>query len=108
MNRILIASLFLLAGAAHAAGWSAPLTIDRAFTEDSDMLVIYTVEGGVYTTGCLANTWIFRASSETRRARAWATILTAQATGQKVQLWFSDQCSTWSYHDTTAIMLHKP
>jgi hypothetical protein len=54
----------------HAAGWSAPLTIDRSFTENSDLIVIYTLGGGVYSPGCESN--------------------------------------TWSFHETTAIMLHKP
>src|SRR5688572_23207393 len=103
MKRILVAaSTMLFALSAHAAGWSAPLTIDRSFTENSDLIVIYTLGGGVYSPGCESNTWIFVASSETRRARAWATILTAQANGQKVQLWFTDSCTTWSFHETTA------
>jgi hypothetical protein len=106
--RITISALLLMmAGSLQAAGWSSPLTIDRSFTENSDLIVIYTVEGGVYTPGCHASSWIFVASSDARRSRAWATILAAQATGQKVQLWFTDQCTTWSYHEASAIMLHK-
>ena len=100
-------AMMLVSISSHAAGWSAPVTIDRSFTENSDLIVIYTLEGGVYTPGCTANTWIFVANSETRRARAWATILTAQATGQKVQLWFTDTCTTWNYHEVSSIMLHR-
>ena len=107
--RTTISALFLMmAGNLQAAGWSAPLTIDRSFTENSDFIVIYTLEAGVYTPGCSANAWIFVANSDARRGRAWSTILASQATGQKVQLWFTDQCTTWSYHEASAIMLHKP
>jgi hypothetical protein len=108
MRTSISALLLMMAGTLHAAGWSAPLTVDRAFTENSDLIVIYTLDGAVYTAGCHANSWIFVASSEARRGRAWATILAAQATGQKVQLWFADQCTTWSYHEASAVMLHRP
>ncbi len=107
MKKLLLALSCLSTGPALASGWSAPITVERAFTENSDLIAIYTAEGSVYTPGCTQNAWLFRADSETRRARAWATILTALTTGQKVQLWFTDSCTTWSYHDVTAIMLHK-
>jgi hypothetical protein len=108
MLKSLITTTLLLAGAAHAAGWSGPLTVDRSFTENSDLIVIYTLEGGIYTPGCQTNAWIFVASTDSRRARAWAAILSAQATGQKIQLWYTDQCAIWSYHEAASIMLHRP
>jgi hypothetical protein len=38
-----------------AAGWSAPLTVERGFTENSDLIIIYNQDGSVYTPGCAAN-----------------------------------------------------
>jgi hypothetical protein len=105
--KMVIFLLMLSSGPALASGWSAPLTVERAFTENSDLIAIYTLEGSVYTPGCSANAWIFRADSETRRSRAWATVLTALTTGQKIQLWYGDSCAVWSYHEAASIMLHK-
>jgi hypothetical protein len=100
-------ALLLPAAATHAAGWTNPVTIERAFTENSDLIAVYTVESGSYTPGCSTTAFLFRADSETRRSRAWATILSALTTGQKVQFWVTDTCGTWNYHDATAVMLHR-
>lgn len=108
MGRFFLVMLMLLTtGPAWASGWSPPLTVESAFTEDSDMIVIYTSDAGVYTPGCSQNAWVYRATTETRRARAWATVLAALTSGQELRLWYSDNCSSWSYHDATAIMLRK-
>ena len=88
-----------------AAGWTEPLTITRAFTEDSDHIVIYTSGGSQYTPGCSANTWIFVAATEERRARGWATILSALLAGKKLQFWVSDTCAVWSYHKATSVLI---
>ncbi|MDF2466714.1 MAG: hypothetical protein K0Q43_4949 [Ramlibacter sp.] len=92
---------------ALAANWTGPLTVERAFTEDSDLIVIYTVESHAYTSGCSPTAWVFSASSDARRSRVWATVLTALTTGQKIQLWYADSCGTWSYQSAASIMLHK-
>jgi hypothetical protein len=109
MRTTISALLLFVTGSVQAAGWSEALTVDRAFTENSDAIVIYTSGGnGAYSSGCVTHHWVFTASSETRRARAWATILTALTTGQKIQFWFTDSCAVYSFHDSSALMLHKP
>ena len=109
MEKICLAIVLLVSSiSCNAAGWTSPLTVARAFTEDSDIIVVYTEEGGQYTPGCTINAWIFRASTDARRGRAWATILTALGTGQKIMFWFNDTCSAWSFHDATSVMLAKP
>jgi hypothetical protein len=99
--------LTLLSGATvcGAAGWTSELTVPSAFTENSDLVVVYTVDAGVYTPGCVADAWIFRADTDARRGRGYATVLTALATGKKIRFWFNDICSTWNFHDATAVML---
>ena len=108
MRTVFLSVLLVLATwPALASGWSAPLTVERAFTEDSDFIVIYTSNASVYTPGCSQNAWVFRGANETRRARAWATVLAALTSGQELQFWYTDACSAWSYHDATSIMLLK-
>lgn len=104
------ATLFLInmafSGApAIAAGWTEPLTITAAFVEDSDLLVVYTSGGSQVTPGCTPNAWIVTAANDDRRARLWATILTALATGRKVILWRPDSCAAWNFHQATAVMV---
>lgn len=108
MNRLLMTSFLTVAGTAHAGGWTDPMTISRVFTENTDNIVIYTVEGAIYTPGCVGASYIFRASNDAQRSRAYATLLAAITTGQKVQLWYTESCATWSFHDVTAVMLLKP
>jgi hypothetical protein len=106
---VLLVALSISSGQAQAAGWTAPLTVSHAFTEESDLIVVYTTDGlGQWTPGCSAHTWIFRASTDARRGRAWATVLAALASGQKIAFWYTDSCGTWGYHNATSIMLFKP
>lgn len=98
------AQMFVLMPA-NAAGWTEPLTITQAFVEDSDLVVIYTSGGIQSTSGCAANAWIFVAATDERRARAWATILSAQMGGRKIKFWVTDTCAAWDYHKATAVML---
>jgi hypothetical protein len=108
MKKLLVATILaLVSNAAFAAGWSDPLTVESAFVENSDLVVIYTSGGGAYTPGCTANAWTFRADSDARRGRAWATVMAALASGQRIRLWYNDTCGTWSFHDATSIMLLK-
>ncbi len=108
MKRFLMTSMLLAAGVANAGGWTSPLTVNRVFTENTENIVVYTAEGAVYTAGCVGASYIFHASTDAQRNRAYATLLAAVTTGQKVQLWYTDACTTWSYHDVTAVMLLKP
>src|SRR4051812_5250760 len=103
-----VAALLIEAGVCHAAGWSGDLTVVSTITQGSDdLVIIQTTDGAGYTTGCIANYWIFTADTDARRSRAYATILTAIATGQKIRLWYTDTCTAWSYHQATNVMLLK-
>ena len=93
----------LVAAPASAEGWTADLTISTAFTEDSDLLVVSTTDGIQSTPGCTINQWIINSASEERRARAWATVLTAIGTGKKIRFWTRNTCATWSYHDVMIV-----
>jgi hypothetical protein len=95
----------LASASANAASWTEPLTITQAFVEDSDHIVIYTSGGTQSTPGCAVNAWIFVATTDERRARAWATILSAQMGGKKIKFWVNDTCAAWDYHKATAVML---
>jgi len=105
-----VALLGLLFGSSfvYAAGWTPPLTVTRAFTEESDLVVVYTSDGGQYTPGCSVNAWILTMSTDARRGRAWVAILASLATGQKVMFWYNDTCSTWNYHGAMSVMLTQP
>lgn len=102
---ILLASL-VLATVCQAAAWTDELTVSSAFTEaKTDLIVVYTSGGTTYTPGCQANAWIFTADTNARGNRAYATVLSALATGKKIKFWYTDACSTWSFHEGTSVML---
>jgi hypothetical protein len=81
--------------------------VNGAFTEgNTDLLVIYTADGGTCATGCSADRWVFT-ETDPRRARAYAALLAAVASGKKVKFWYSDTCGAWGYHQATSVMLTK-
>lgn len=90
---------------ANAAGWTPPLTVSSGFVEDSDYIVVYTANGTQYASGCATNAWMISGATDERKARAWATILTALASGKKVRFWYTDTCGAWTYHNATAVMI---
>jgi hypothetical protein len=103
---VLIASLWCVL--CHAEAWTDELTVQYVFTEGvSDIVVVSTNGGGAYAAGCVVNAWMFLADSETRRSRAYATLLAAAVSGQKVKFWYKDSCATWGYHGASAVMLVK-
>jgi hypothetical protein len=105
---VLATSLLLMssfAPASWAGGWTQPLTITSAFTEDSDMIVVYVAEPTTYTAGCAAGSWIFTGANDARRARVWAAVLTALTAGHKVSLWWNDSCATYGFHGFYAIRI---
>jgi hypothetical protein len=107
MKHLLFTLFILIPSISNASGWSTDLTVEKIFTEDSDIIVIYTSGGSVYTNGCSANNWIFHGQNEDRRNRAYSTAMTALVSGKKIRFWFMDDCSSWSYHKAAAIMLLK-
>ena len=104
VNILFLIAILASCGSASAAGWTAPLTVTSAFTEDSDLVVAYT-DGPIYTNGCSQGAWIFQASTDPRRARAYATLLAAIAAGKKISFWFADTCATWNYHLATSVRI---
>ncbi len=102
-NLLALATLFSIQ--AHAGTWSPPLTVEYAFTENSDLIVTSTLNGAQITEGCVANKWIFHGDNDERRARAYSTLLTALVSGKKVQFWVQDTCAEWNYHLIYAIKL---
>jgi hypothetical protein len=107
MKRLLISLLLAaFAATASAGNWTPPITVTSAFTEDSDILAVYTSDTTVYVPGCGGGTWMYSvASPETRKARVWATILAAIAAGHKVSFWYQDSCATWGFHHFTAVKI---
>ena len=107
MRKRVLATLLLCAtSVCQAAGWTQPMTVTSAFTETDDMIVFGTSDTTVYTPGCAAGAFIFStASTDAQRARVWAALVTALATGQKISVWYSDTCTTWNYHLTTTVKL---
>ena len=90
-------------------GWSPALTVESIFTEGATDTVSITTSGGaVYSTGCIANKWIFMADSEDRRNRAFSLVMAALASGKKVSFWYSSStCAAWNYHQGTSVKLIK-
>lgn len=87
------------------AAWTAPLTVTGGFVEDSDAIIIYTSEATQYVAGCPGGRFNFVAVNDDRRGRAWATVLTALTAGRKIQLWYTNICSSSTYVDVSAIQI---
>ena len=108
IKKIFCVATLLVSTAASAGQWSDPLTIEELWTEGTtDIIGIKTSEGKEYTTGCLVNLWLFKADTEHRRSRAYSTLMAAQMSGNKVQIWYSDACTFWSFHEGTIVKLLK-
>jgi hypothetical protein len=106
MTRYLVGVILaVLAVPAWSGGWTPAVSITSAFTEDSDAIFVYTADPTVYTPGCYQGAWVFGTSTETRRARAYATALTAIAAGFKVSFWYTDTCAVYGFHTFSAIRI---
>jgi hypothetical protein len=110
MKRFALAlAIVFWSGAGQAAGWTGRIKVVAVFTEaTTDMVVFYTTGGSVYAPGCVANDWIFTGTTDARLARGYAALLSALHTGADVQVWFSDTCATWAYHNATSIQVDVP
>lgn len=100
--------LFCVGAATFAQGsaWTGELTVSKAFTEASDLIVFYTAGTHPQTPSCSVGSWIYKIGPDARRNRVYATLLTAIATGKKIQLWQrGDGCAEWGYHEATAVMI---
>src|SRR5215471_14515456 len=77
---ILFFSALLLSSVSWADGWSEALTVTNVFTEgNTDYIVIYTTQASstTYGSGCSKDHWVFTGDNDARRARAYATAMTA-------------------------------
>jgi len=105
---IFVISLILISGVCNAAEWSSELVVEKVFTEGkSDIVVIYTSGQSRLTDGCSVNNWSFTADTESRRNRAYSTLMSALLSGKTILLWRTDSCAEWEYHEATAVMLVK-
>jgi len=107
-NQMMSAGLLCVSSLCHASGWTAPMTVTSAITEDDGTIVVATSDSTVYAPSCLAGYFIVSQNTDSQRARAWAAILSALATDQKIALWFGDTCATWNYHSATSVMVFAP
>jgi hypothetical protein len=105
LGGIAAAAFWVVMPQAANAQWTGEMTITSAFVQDSDVLVVYTAGGG--NDGCAANAWVIVAANEDRRARLWATVLTALSLGKKVSLWFNGGCGTFGYHQASAVQINS-
>lgn len=103
LGGIAVATLWMVIPQTANAQWTGEMTITSAFAEDSDALVVYTAGGG--NNGCIANSWVIAAANEDRRARLWATVLTALSLGKKVKFWFSGGCGAFGFHQASAVQI---
>ena len=108
LKNLFVIATILTSSVCNAQGWSDALTVEQVFTEGRTDLIVATISGGkVYTDGCNVTSWIFKADTDARRGRAYSTLMTALVSGKKIKFWFTDQCSSWNYHEAAAVMLVK-
>ena len=107
-KKSIFAASLLISTAANAAGWSDPLTIEELWTEgSSDIIGVSTSGGSQYSSNCLANYWLIKANTDNRRDRVYSTLMAAQMAGKKVRIWYSDNCTSWNYHEGTVVKILK-
>lgn len=110
LGGIAVAAMWMVIPQTANAQWTGEVTITTgevtitsAFVEDSDALVVYTAGGS--NNGCIANAWVIYAANEDRRARLWATVLTALSLGKKVKFWFGGGCGAFGFHQASAVQI---
>ena len=101
LGGIAVAALWMAMPQAAQAQWTVEMTVTSAFVQDSDVLVVHTAGGS--NNGCASNSWVIVAANEDRRARLWATVLTALSLGKKISLWFNGGCGAFGYHQASAV-----
>ena len=108
LKKSVFAASLLISTTANAAGWSNPLTIEELWSESStDIVGVTTTGGSQYSNNCLANYWLINANTDNRRDRIYSTLLAAQMAGKKVRIWYSDNCTSWNYHEGTIVKILK-
>lgn len=106
LRKIVASILLLTAVPAYAAGWTGELVVLSLNTESTNDVIYFQVSpAAVYTTGCDASHWMINPTTEGRQQRAYSTLLTAMMAGKKIRLWYTDSCSSWSYHSATAVKI---
>jgi len=107
-NMVKIGSLFIatLFSLNVFAGWSPYYNVERIMTySQNDFINVYTVGGSVLEPGCVRGSWAVAASTEERRERLYAMLLTAHATKQKVRFWYTPGagCAQFNYHKAVVV-----
>ena len=105
IKKYVVCGGLFLSSVSNASGWTPPLTVSSAFTENSDLIVAYTADGSTYAGGCAANAWMFNADTDARRGRAYATLIAAIVSGKKIQFWYQDTCAAWGFHGASSVRL---
>jgi hypothetical protein len=101
-----VLALMLAMETASASGWTPPTTIVSAYVEDNDLVIVQTDNQTTFTAGCTGGAWVFKLpSTDARRARVWATILTAIASGKQISFWYSDTCAILNYHEFVSVKI---
>ena len=104
MKKIVLILILSFPRLALAGGWTDSLEIEKIQVYgSSDMILVYTKGGSVYTQGCEANRWQITATDAEGRNRVYSTLLAAYMSKQKVAFWYGDTCGLWSYHTSNII-----
>ena len=91
-----------------AEGYSNALVVEDIIAYGgSNMLVVSTSGGSVYTTGCVANSWVITSSDTQLLDRVYSTLLTAMTTNRKIKFWYKDVCGAWNYHVSENVRIYK-
>lgn len=107
---ILVTTVGLLASfAARAGGWGAPVTITGAYIYNSaGGWAFITTSGNQNLDGCATSHTLTLDPTQANFKYLWATILSAQATGQTVVLDYSGCASQFPLIDAVAISATSP
>ena len=109
MRGLMIGLLFTFLSTSIWAGtWSEKQYVKRTFTEDSDLIIVYTDGAKEYASGCHKSSWSIKLANDQRRGRAYSTVMTALVSGKPVAFWVNtDRCGVWNYHEATAIQIYS-
>src|SRR5882757_10041884 len=94
-----------LAGAAHAVGWSAQVTITNYYMQQTGNAV-FTTSANTNPDGCITSHFLELDGAQPNFNLMYATIMTAVATGSPVTLYYNGCIGGNSYPLITAIAIN--
>jgi hypothetical protein len=95
--------------AAHAGGWGNPVTITGSYIYNSaGGWAFITTSGNQNPDGCTSPQTLTLDSTQANFKYLWATILSAQATGQTVVLNYNGCAAQYPLVNTVAISVTSP